>query len=158
VVGVLSSPLDLPGGAGGKTPVCLPNIAPRVYSTCPRRREEVMTTDMDIWTYRAQPSARLTGYEVEATDGSIGKVDDSGDEPGDSYLVVDTGPWIFGKRVLLPAGLVGAIDTASGTVHVDATKEQVQGAPEYDIDASEEAEYRRRLARYYERTVADAAG
>jgi len=119
-----------------------------------------MTTDMDIWTYRSapDPSTRLTGFEVEASDGAIGRVDESRHEPGESYLVVDTGPWIFGKRVLLPAGLVEEIDTASGRVHVDATKEQVQAAPEYDIDAGEEAEYRRRLARYYARTSPDPTG
>ena len=64
---------------------------------------------MDIWTFRtAEPLGDIdvTGYSVEATDGGIGKVDEATYEVGGSYLVVDTGPWIFGKKVLLPAGLI----------------------------------------------------
>ena len=38
---------------------------------------------------------------MEATDGSIGKVDEATSEGGSSYIVVDTGPWIFGKKVQL---------------------------------------------------------
>ena len=33
----------------------------------------------------------VTGFEVEAADGSIGKVDESINEAGGSYLIVDTG-------------------------------------------------------------------
>jgi hypothetical protein len=50
----------------------------------------------------------LTGFDVEAADGSIGKVDEATQEVGESYLVVDTGVWIFGKKVLLPAGLAAS--------------------------------------------------
>ena len=40
----------------------------------------------------------LTGYSVEASDGSIGKVDEATYDAGSSRVVVDTGPWISGKR------------------------------------------------------------
>ena len=61
--------------------------------------------DSDLWTY-PETVGRLdvTGFEVEATDGSIGKVKEFSNDAGESYLVVDTGVWIFGKTVLLPAG------------------------------------------------------
>ncbi|MFE7751620.1 PRC-barrel domain-containing protein [Streptomyces sp. NPDC057428] len=90
----------------------------------------------NLWGY--QPSAGhtagadLTGYSVEATDGSIGKVDKHSDEVGSAYLVVDTGVWIFGKDVLLPAGTVKAIDTEHRTVFVDLTKDQIKDSPEFD--------------------------
>ena len=67
----------------------------------------------DIWTFRtAEPLGDIdvTGYSVEATDGGIGKVDEATYEVGGSYLVVDTGMWIFGKKVLLPAGSIDRID------------------------------------------------
>ena len=64
----------------------------------------------DVWTYRAttvvDSNVDVSGYEVEASDGSIGKVDEATYDTGRSYLVVDTGPWIFGKKVMLPAGVV----------------------------------------------------
>ncbi|MYU36385.1 PRC-barrel domain containing protein [Streptomyces sp. SID8358] len=76
--------------------------------------------------------ADLTGYTVEATDGSIGKVDKHSDDVGAAYIVVDTGVWIFGKEVLLPAGTVKGIDTEHRTIFVDLTKEQIKDSPEFD--------------------------
>ncbi len=52
----------------------------------------------------------MKGFKVEATDGDIGKVDEATYEVGSSYIVVDTGPWIFGRKVVLPAGMIERID------------------------------------------------
>ena len=51
---------------------------------------------------------KLVGYDVEATDGHIGKIDEASTETDRNYLVVDTGFWIFGKKRLVPAGVVVA--------------------------------------------------
>ncbi len=91
----------------------------------------------------------LIGYHVEAADGSIGKVHEAPHATGDSYLVVDTGPWIFGHRVLLPAGTVTHIDHTDRRVYVDRTKEQVKSAPEYDPDQVTAATYRDKVGGYY---------
>ncbi|MGW7111058.1 PRC-barrel domain-containing protein, partial [Streptomyces xanthophaeus] len=90
----------------------------------------------NVWGY-SETSGRLagadlTGYKVEATDGSIGKVDKHSDEVGSSYIVVDTGPWIFGKEVLLPAGTISRIDADDEKIFVERTKEQIKNAPEFD--------------------------
>ncbi|MFE5547559.1 PRC-barrel domain containing protein, partial [Streptomyces sp. NPDC056534] len=49
----------------------------------------------NLWSFTSTlghlAGADLTGYKVEATNGSIGKVDKHSDEVGDAYLVVDTG-------------------------------------------------------------------
>ncbi|MFH8797227.1 PRC-barrel domain-containing protein [Streptomyces sp. NPDC017941] len=107
-----------------------------------------------IWGY--QPSSGystgidLIGYKVEATDGGIGKVDKHSDEVGSAYLVVDTGVWIFGKHVLIPAGTVRRIDTESRTIHVDRTKAQIKDAPEFDKDKHiGDAGYHDRIGGYY---------
>lgn len=110
----------------------------------------------NMWGY--QPTSgytagvSLTGFKVEATDGSIGKVDKHSDEVGSAYLVVDTGVWIFGKHVLLPAGTVSLIDTSSETIHVDRTKAQIKDAPEFDKDKhAGDAGYHDQLGSYYGR-------
>ena len=66
---------------------------------------------IDMWTFSTQtaPNIDLSGFKVEATDGDIGKVDEATNEVGGSFLVVDTGPWIFCKKVMLPCGIVQAI-------------------------------------------------
>ncbi|MFE9871956.1 PRC-barrel domain-containing protein [Micromonospora sp. NPDC005686] len=106
----------------------------------------------DPWRYRDEAgveSADLTGYKVEATDGAIGKIDQASHDVDDSYLVVDTGPWIFGKKVMLPAGTVNLVDHDSRTVHVDRDKDQIKAAPEYDEASHADPGYRDRLGGYY---------
>ncbi|ATZ22202.1 PRC-barrel domain containing protein [Streptomyces lavendulae] len=91
----------------------------------------------NVWAYRIGVdylAADLTGYGVEALDGSIGKIDTHSDEVTDAYLVVDTGVWILGREVLLPAGLVTRIDHAAEKVYVDRTKDQIKAAPEFRRD------------------------
>jgi hypothetical protein len=91
----------------------------------------------------------VAGYRVEATDGHIGSVDEASYEVGGSYIVVDTGPWIFGRKVLLPAGTVQRIDRDERKVYVDRTKEQVKNSPEYDKDTFDSADYREQVGTYY---------
>lgn len=93
--------------------------------------------------------ASLTGYDVEATDGGIGSIDEASYEVGGAYLVVDTGPWIFGRKVLLPAGTVQRVDHDERKVYVDRTKDQIKDSPEYDKDTFSTPEYRERVGAYY---------
>ncbi|MFE5811150.1 PRC-barrel domain containing protein [Streptomyces sp. NPDC056491] len=92
----------------------------------------------NVWGYHQTSGhlagADLTGYKVEASDGSIGKVDKHSDEVGSSYIVVDTGPRIFGKEVLLPAGTIERIDADERKIHVGRTKDQIKNAPEFHRD------------------------
>jgi hypothetical protein len=114
-------------------------------------------TSTDIWTYRETGALGvdvgrgidMTGYSVEAIDGGIGKVDEATYEVGSSYLVVDTGPWIFGKKVLLPAGVVDRIDAEDETIYVNRTKDQIKGSPEFDESTYRDVDYRSDVGTYY---------
>ena len=104
----------------------------------------------ELWTYPdAVGRLDFTGFEVEAADGSIGKVDESTHDVGESYLVVDTGTWIFGKKVLLPAGLVERVDRDEEKLWVDRTKDEIEKAPEFDKETYREADYRSAVGGYY---------
>jgi hypothetical protein len=113
--------------------------------------------EVDVWTYRdarllgtdPMQGLDLGGFDVEALDGSIGKVDNATNETGGSYLVVDTGPWIFGKKVMLPAGVISRIDTENERAHVNRTKDQIKNAPEFDESLIRDKDYRRDLGSYY---------
>jgi PRC-barrel domain len=108
------------------------------------------------WNYRPTSGytegTDLTGYKIAAVDGDIGKVDDATDESGSAGLVVDTGPWIFGRKVLLPAGVIERVDPDEKKVYVDRTKDQIKDAPEFDPDTGVNDEYRTRLGGYYDDT------
>jgi hypothetical protein len=98
----------------------------------------------DMWTYGSTglTNQDLTGYKVEAVDGDIGKIDEASNDVGGSYVVVDTGSWIFGKKVLLPAGLLRDVDPDAQTVFVNRTKDEIKNAPEYDEDRYRDEGYR----------------
>ncbi|MFF5449106.1 PRC-barrel domain-containing protein [Streptomyces sp. NPDC012888] len=76
--------------------------------------------------------AELAGFRVEASDGHIGRIDKHSADAGRAYVVVDTGPWILGRHVLVPAGLVKDVDIENETVHIAATKQQIKDSPDYE--------------------------
>ena len=109
------------------------------------------TRTTDVWVYSGTgwgDALDITGYKVEALDGSIGKVDRATYQTNGSYIVVDTGPWIFGKKVVLPAGVLDSIDRDEATVFVHRTKDEIKDSPEYDDTRFDEA-YRNDLGTYY---------
>jgi hypothetical protein len=110
----------------------------------------------DLWSYPTGvydtgKSLDIVGYEVQATDGKIGSVDEATYEASQSYIVVDTGPWIFGRKVMLPASVVTQIDPAERKVFVSRTKQEIKNAPEFNESALKESGYRDQLGEYYGR-------
>jgi hypothetical protein len=107
----------------------------------------------DIWNYHSKDwtsDQDLVGYDVEATDGSIGKIDESTAEAGRQHIVVDTGFWIFGKKRLIPAGTMKQISHDDEKVFVSMTKDQVKEAPDFDETRRDDAEYRSTHEQYYD--------
>jgi hypothetical protein len=109
-------------------------------------------TVVEICTYRAPGEVEeldLTGFEVEAVDGPVGKVTEASYELGSSWLVVNTGPPIIGNKVLLPAGIIERIDPAERKIHVDRTRAEIEAAPEHDPSGYRDQEVGLALADYY---------
>ena len=109
-------------------------------------------TQTDIWTYpdASWSATDLRGFDVQAIDGGIGAVDETMHEAGAGHLIVDTGPWIFGKKVMLPAGVVDRVDLDSETVYVNRSKDEIKNAPEFEPERHrDDDEYRSRLGGYY---------
>ena len=104
---------------------------------------------IEMWTFRTAQNLDLSGFKVEAVDGDIGKVDEATNEAGGSFIVVDTGPWIFGKKVMLPAGVLQDIDPDTETILVSRTKDEIKNAPEFDEQRYRDAAYRDELGGYY---------
>jgi hypothetical protein len=106
------------------------------------------TMNKDLWTYRETVSSEaITGFAVEATDGSIGYVNASSTDIGVGYLVVDTGPWITGSKVIIPAGTVSEVDLVDEKVYVDLSRDQIKSAPQYENEP--DRNYLSALTTYY---------
>jgi hypothetical protein len=106
----------------------------------------------DLWTFRddvGHDRADLTGMTVEAVDGSVGSVKDVISDIDGAYLLVDTGLPLIGSTVLVPAGLVTAIDVDNASLKVDRTKDEIKGAPDFEAGLGKDPAYRDAIARHY---------
>jgi hypothetical protein len=77
----------------------------------------------------------LKGFTIRATDGDLGTVDEIyfDDETWVTrYLVVDTGGWLGGRRVLISPIAVVDTDWHGKRLDVRLTKKQVERSPEID--------------------------
>ena len=96
----------------------------------------------------------VTGYDIEATDGGIGHVEDfiiDTDDWSVRYMEVDTKKWLGGRKVLVSPNWITSIEWADRIVRVDMTREQIEGSPEFDPKGSLSREYESQLFGHYER-------
>ena len=87
----------------------------------------------DIWTFppTADSLRFLIGYTVHAVDGRVGKIDENSLAADSSYIVVDTGWWIFESKRLIPAGFITSISGSEGKIYLSMTKRDVRAAPPF---------------------------
>jgi hypothetical protein len=95
----------------------------------------------------------LEGYTVHATDGDIGKVvnflmDD--ERWSVRYLVVDTGSFLEGRRVLVSPISFREVDWAPHRFHLDLTMDKVKNSPSIDVDKPVSRQHERDYLRYYD--------
>ncbi|MCT7991327.1 DUF2382 domain-containing protein [Laspinema olomoucense] len=96
----------------------------------------------------------IKGYDVYAgtNDEKIGNVDDAlVDESGYfRYLVISTGFWVFGKRVLIPIGRC-RVDNDNKRIYAMGleTKEQAENLPEYREDTVVDRQYEQNVRSIY---------
>ncbi|MGA2506006.1 MAG: PRC-barrel domain-containing protein [Chitinispirillaceae bacterium] len=72
---------------------------------------------------------QVTGYHIHATDGEIGHVEDFmvDDENWTiRYLVVDTGNWLLGRKVLISPKWIKKVNWADTSVYLDRSRESVK--------------------------------
>ena len=96
----------------------------------------------------------LIGYAIRATDDSIGQVDDILLEEDGwivRYLVVDTGTWLPGRKVVLSPNWVNEISWADRSVLVNVTRSEIESSPAYNPGAELGREYEDELHRHYGR-------
>jgi len=96
----------------------------------------------------------VTGYYIQARDGDIGHVEDFlvDDETwAIQYMVVDTGNWLPGKKVLVSPSWIKMISWIEKTVYIDLLRETIEKSPEYDPAVPLDRAYETRLYDHYDR-------
>jgi sporulation protein YlmC with PRC-barrel domain len=79
----------------------------------------------------------LEGYAVEATDGELGTVKDiyfDDEHWAIRYLVVETGGWLSGRKVLISPSAVHRVAWNNEVIEMRLTRQQVKDSPRTDTD------------------------
>lgn len=94
----------------------------------------------------------LLGYNLEALDGSIGSVSDFYFDDTDwalRYLVVDTGTFLPGRKVLIVPAALGRPDWATRLFPVNHTKDEIKKSPDIALDQPVSRQVESELHEYY---------
>lgn len=135
-----------PLGAHGRGPTLAP-----VRTSPDRPQQPVHEGDPNLRSIE-----EVTGYHIAVTDGEIGHAEDFLIQLDDwliRYMVVETGNWFDGKRILVAPDWIRSIDWDDSRVHVDLTREAIKNSPEYDPSKPVDRDYERSLYEHYGRTA-----
>jgi len=95
----------------------------------------------------------LIGHPIHATDGDVGKVHEFYFDDATwtiRYMVVETGNWLFGRKVLISMFALGKPDWDSGTLAVNLTRDQVRNSPDIDTEKPVYRQHEVQLHEYYQ--------
>lgn len=98
-------------------------------------------------------SSALRGFTIAATDGEIGTVSDLlfDDQSWKlRWVVVHTGSWLLGRKVLLPLSALGKPDQKARNFSVKITKKQVQESPDVATDLPVSRHLEAHVYHYYD--------
>lgn len=92
------------------------------------------------------------GYQIEASDGAIGTCSDLLFDDRNwrvRWLVVDTGKWLTGRKVLLHPSALGTPDHERHQLPANLTKAQIEASPDLEQDQPVSAQMESSLYGYY---------
>jgi len=94
----------------------------------------------------------LTGLEVKAVDGNIGAVDDLFFDDEDwvvRYLVIETGKWLPGRKVIVSPTSAGEPDTEKNEIPVSLDRKKIEDSPTIDEEQPVSRRQEIKLAEYF---------
>jgi hypothetical protein len=94
----------------------------------------------------------INGYAIAASDGRLGTVSDFLFDDASwlvRWLVVDTGNWLSGRKVLLPVYVLGHLDSERRQFPVELTVQQVKDSPDVDTDRPVSRQIETNIYDYY---------
>lgn len=123
------------------------------------QRNSTGTSDADVNHLRS--TRIITGYSIHALDGKIGDVEDfiiNDISWKVAYMVVDTGHWLPGKKVIISPKLINKIEWDISEVLVNVSEKDIKSSPEYDSGETISDSYEAKLNNYYSKLTPDVYG
>lgn len=90
---------------------------------------------------------------IHAVDGEIGKPEEFYFDDSTwsvRYLIINTGSWLLGRRVLIAPVVIIDIDDSTNTIKISLTQEQVRNSPPVDTKKPISRQYEEEYYRYYQ--------
>jgi hypothetical protein len=97
-------------------------------------------------------ASAIDGYAIAARDGRIGTVNDILFDDVSwlvRWLVVDTGKWLSGRKVLLPPSVLGQLDPRGREFAVSLIMQQVKDSPDIDTERPVSRQIETNIYDYY---------
>jgi hypothetical protein len=143
-------------GPGLWGPMAYPGLVPPAPELLTDERDEraALTTVEEEGDPHLRSTKEVMGYVIHALDGEIGHVGDFivDDRSWEiRYLVVDTGGWWPGKKVLVPPEWIERVSWPDAAVEIDLHRETIKNGPEWDPDTPISRDFEDRLFGYYGR-------
>jgi hypothetical protein len=94
----------------------------------------------------------LLGFSLSATDGEVGKIEETYFDDRNwaiRYLVVKTGQWLSGRKVLISPLAFDRSKWKGGTFPVNLTKKQILNSPDVDTGRPLSLQHTKSLNEYY---------
>lgn len=94
----------------------------------------------------------LIGFTIGATDGEIGKVKEFYFDDQSwtiRYLIVETGSWLFGRKVLISPMALLTPDWKNNIFTINLSKEQIKNSPDIDTERPVSRQQELDLYSYY---------
>jgi hypothetical protein len=82
-------------------------------------------------------ASAINGYAISASDGKIGTISDFLFDDTNwlvRWLVVDTGYWLSGRKVLLPSSALAHLNAKKEECSIKLTMQQIKDSPNVDTD------------------------
>jgi hypothetical protein len=95
----------------------------------------------------------LMGFRLDLADGHMGAVYDFFIDDtlwNIRYVVARTGPWLFGRKVLIAPSALGKADAEKHALQVNHTKEQIKNSPGVDTEKPVSRQHEIDLHRHYQ--------
>ena len=117
-----------------------------------RERQHRLDREREAADSHLRSSKEVIGYEIMATDGPIGSVENFvfDDESWTiRYVVVDTRKWLPGKHVLLAPEWIDGVSWSEREVYVKVARQTVETSPEYDVSRPPSREHETALYEHH---------
>jgi len=96
--------------------------------------------------------SQINGYAIHASDGLIGTISDVLFDDATwlvRWLVIDTGTWLTGRRVLLPPSSLGSVNHIGHQFVVKLSRQQVRDCPDAGSDLPMSRQHEADIYNYY---------